>query len=275
MHDWYVWRDDDGVDGPHALQQLRQMRDAGHLDAESKVRAGIEGDHWVSLENVLASALPASPGGTDWASLRFRETAILPDMPRLPVEDDGWQQTVPAPWRRLFGRTFDIALFGSIGGMVLASTTAAYFPRAYDAVFAERTGMLVGGLVSTAVFYAMVVAGSGLLLGLTGTTPGKWLFGTRVTRPDGRPIGILAALRRELAVLVTGQGLGVPVVALVANFFAYSTLKSEGVSSWDSMERWVVTHRPWGSVQMALSALLVLVPASLATLLHYLLERTT
>ncbi|WP_162435590.1 RDD family protein [Pseudoxanthomonas koreensis] len=271
MQDWYVRRGDDVVDGPYGFEHLKELQREGRLGPEGLVRAGTRGD-WLPLSSVLSSAVPADRRGTDWASLRFREAPAVPSMPRLPVEDDGWQQIDPAPWRRFFGRTFDIALFALSGGAILASLTAAYFPGAYETVFAERKGAILGGLVSTAVFYAWIVLGSALLLGLTGTTPGKWLFGTRITHRDGRPIGVWAALRRELSVLVTGQGLGLPVVALVANVFAYITLKAEGVSSWDAMERWVVTHRSWGPVQVALAAAAVVAPVLLVMVLGRLLE---
>ncbi|MFC6349644.1 MULTISPECIES: RDD family protein [Stenotrophomonas] len=262
MQEWYVRRDGAVADGPHDIEQLRVLWGQGALDSEAEIRAGMDGD-WLPLSRALPEMTAPRTTGTNWASLRFRGGATEPGMPDLAVEDDGWQQARPAPWRRFFGRTFDTMLFLSVGSGVLASLMVAYFPQAYEAVFAERKGMVLGGVLSSLMLYAWIIVCGATLLGLTGTTPGKWLFGTRVTYRDGRPIGLWPALRREFSVLLVGQGLGLPLITLVANGFAYATLRSDGVSTWDAMDRWVVTHRPWGAMQAALVAATIVVPMML------------
>lgn len=178
----------------------------------------------------------------------------LPAMPVLAVEDDGWQVTTPAPWRRYFGRMFDLTVVGALAwaciGFLLAFADAAL----YDRVFAEDS--LANNLfVSTILTCLLVVPVLALVTGTTGSSPGKWLFGTRVTRRYGRPIGIAAAFGRELDVLVRGLAVGVPLVSLGTLLMARGSLDEHGTACWDRGRRWVVTHREQGPLQVALFVL--------------------
>ena len=71
------------------------------------------------------------------------------------------------------------------------------------------------------------------LLGITGTTLGKWIYGIRVAKQDGSSLGIGLAFKRELAVFVRGYGFGIPLVSLFTLVTGYRTLTSEKMASWD------------------------------------------
>lgn len=87
MQDWYVWRGDDLVDGPHTFENLKRMRDDGLLGAEKRVRAGMARGLDTACQRAFECGTSRS-AGWDRASLRFREASMAPGMPRLPVEDD-------------------------------------------------------------------------------------------------------------------------------------------------------------------------------------------
>lgn len=90
-------------------------------------------------------------------------------------------------------------------------------------------------------------------IGLSGRTPGKWLFGIRIAGPDGGPIGVWRALRREVSVFAYGLGLGLPLVSIVTLILAYRRLKSRGATRWDAGQGILVLHRPEGARQNRLN----------------------
>lgn len=172
--------------------------------------------------------------------------------PPLVVADEGWQDASPGPWRRYFGRAFDVLVLGTVLWTVLDVLVGVASPRLHDAVSALPVGVRVlgSGLLST----MLLIPISAVLIGTTGLTPGKWVFGTRITRPDGRPIGIAAAFGRELGVLVFGLGLGIPLVSIFTLIASNARLVHEHATRWDARRPWVVTHRPPGIVQMLMVA---------------------
>ena len=87
------------------------------------------------------------------------------------------------------------------------------------------------------------------LIGFTGSSLGKWLFGVRVAGEDGQPIGVGKALLRELFVWARGMGLGIPVVNLITFWLSYSRLEKNGATPWDEQGHHVVLYRPEGTGQ--------------------------
>lgn len=174
-----------------------------------------------------------------------------------------WTDTAPHPWRRYLARTFDMAT----GGVALL--VAAIFGLAR---YAPDTWLAIGPFVDNGIAAAILVPlasipPSAVMIGLTGGTPGKWLFGVRVLDAAGRPAGIAVALRRELLVWFGGLGLGVPVVSIVTALKAKGTLEQTGRTSWDRTLSLAVRQRPDGPRQVAGFALGT---ALLAVLIWYL-----
>jgi len=179
------------------------------------------------------------------------EAAWQPTIPALAVADDGWQVTRPAPWRRYFGRMFDLTVIGTLAWTCIGFMLAFADVALYDRLFAEDS-LLDNLFVSTILTCILVVPVLAVVTGTTGGSPGKWLFGTRITRQDGRPIGITAAFRRELGVLVRGLAFGLPLISLGTVLMARTSLDEHGTTWWDRGKPWVVTHREQGPLQVAL-----------------------
>ena len=105
-------------------------------------------------------------------------------------------------------------------------------------------------LADAIVTVAAAIPLNAALIGFTGSSLGKWLFGVRVVGQDGRPIGFGKALLRELFVWVQGMGLGIPVVNLITFWLSYSRLEKNGATPWDEQSRHVVLYRPQGPGQI-------------------------
>jgi uncharacterized RDD family membrane protein YckC len=206
---------------------------------------------------------PALPAPSPWdapfaapAPSAFPEDAtpfVLTPAPSAPVS--GWTDRKPHPWRRYWARMLDGLLMGGltwgliglIGGFVAPEPTRAFFK------FLTTTPM--GSLVDILLTLVVAMPGNALLLGMTGGTLGKWLFGIKIVRPDGRPIGVLVALWREIRVWFQGLAMGIPLVSLFTQFAGFSWLKDDGYAPWDKPRRRVALHRPGGAGQVFLALL--------------------
>ncbi len=139
------------------------------------------------------------------------------------------------PWLRYWARTFDLTLLGLVGGGVLGQLA----PHAIeDKVFGNLFGF---------VCMAVWVLIEPLHLVAGGTTPGKWLFKSRVITTDGRRMTYEDALMRSFRVWWRGMGAGVPIVSLVTLIMAHEKLSSKGVTSWDRDGGFTVVHRRLGA----------------------------
>jgi uncharacterized RDD family membrane protein YckC len=300
QEEWYV--ELEGVaSGPHARQDLWQMRDAGKISVASLVwrqgfadwmryaEAGLEAKQ---IPLGTSSGFPSEPEqslGRSDAALVFelptggaprtdterdhennmrrmmtqRNAArghadFVPGLPahapRLEVEDDGWQWTAPAPWRRYLARTLDILMLGWFTWMVLGIVLLSANRALFSMLFTHGGVMNIRAL-SSVIVSASLIPVQALLIGTSGTTIGKWIFGVRITRRDGRAIGFRAALAREASVFGFGMAGGIPLVAFVPIFIAYQVLTRTGSTQWDRGKDWVVTQREPGDAQTWMFAL--------------------
>ena len=283
---WYVAVD--GVpDGPHERESLEHLRATGKVEADTLVwREGMSG--WAPyvksglnapLPPPVPPPIPVRPvderAGTATDEVLIMVTpsrgkygfddvrggtpsGITPAPPEQAVDDDGWQSTEPAPWRRYFARMFDLVITGSLVWMVLGIVLAALSTDSYQIFFGP--GGLANNTVLSAILTCVILAPiEALMLGYTGTTVGKWIFGIRITDRNGFAIGFSRAVQREASALLRGLGLGVPLISMVTMIVAYNTLTKNGSTTWDAAEPWVVTYRRSGAGQIALSIVGVVV----------------
>lgn len=99
-----------------------------------------------------------------------------------------------------------------------------------------------------------------LLISSFGTTPGKWLFGIKVTQKKGGRLNYMEALNRSMFVWILGIGIGIAFLQIVAMAIALLYLLSKGETFWDRLLNTQVDHRPLGlgRIILAIAAYLVL-----------------
>jgi uncharacterized RDD family membrane protein YckC len=183
------------------------------------------------------------------------ETAPLVGAPEAkPGRAHPWTETEARPWRRFFARMLDVSLFGAFAslliGIVIALTAG---PEAADTAAAQLDGWmgrLLGGIVM------VVLAGPLIALSIawTGGTPGKWLMGVRVQRPDGQRLGLGQAFKREAIAAAKGMALGAPLICLFFMNTAREHLEQHDIADWDDDERSVV-YRSDGLFQTILTVI--------------------
>lgn len=203
----------------------------------------------VAVDYGVASPRSFRAGGARRSGRSYSAAATEP--PLQPVDDDGWQYSMPVVWRRCFARMFDTLLLGTVIWMALAAVFAAWIPDAYQALYG-RVSLLNNGISKTVLTFLVVIPVEAWLLGMTGTTLGKWLFGVRITQANGKPIGFWRALRREGRVFLQGLALGLPLFSLIAMIVAFFRTRELGVSGWDVDQPWRLTGRAPGVAQTCL-----------------------
>ncbi|QIG47232.1 RDD family protein [Nordella sp. HKS 07] len=176
-----------------------------------------------------------------------------PHEPPALVDARQWMDETPHPWRRNFARCLDMSLWTGIIMLLIGIGLTFLDPQIIERI----TGALTQpGSIAARFFLAFVLAliPNALLIGLTGGTLGKWLFGVRVLDETDRPIGVTRSFKREARVFCQGLGLGIPIVSLITLFIAYRKLKMSGATGWDQALHLKVVQRRNGLAQYLASA---------------------
>ena len=158
-----------------------------------------------------------------------------------------WDDTTPHPWRRYAARLTDMLVLGSVAWFALAVVLYAVNPVVADRMFSGERNMAADGMLNLILVLPVIA----ILIGLTGSSLGKWVFGIRVSK-DGKPIGFLAALKREFSVWFFGMGIGFPLASLVTLILSFNKLKDHQATRWDAKGEFVVTHRPQTNATLAM-----------------------
>lgn len=238
---WYYVDTNRTPVGPSPCQSLEALRANGRITSDTLV--------WTD-------------GMKEWS--RYSESGLKsPPPPPVPppdqpIDDDGWQCTKPRPWRRYFARLLDTVVIGSLLGFAFGMLTLTISGDLYQAVYGHN-GLATNDFLASMITFVLVAPAGALMLGLTGTTLGKWLFGVRITDSEGRAIGFWQAGKREIQVFYRGLGLGIPIVYVITMIVAYRRLNKDGATTWDRSQPWVVTYRPLGAAQAVLASLGVIV----------------
>lgn len=147
------------------------------------------------------------------------------------------------PWVRYWARTLDTYTFGMVAG---AAIVFAY-PDAFSGETNDQLYVLI-------LLFAWIFAES-IFLSTMGTTPGKWLFRTKIEHQSGS-ISFNAALSRSFKVWWRGMGIGFPLATQITNLVAYKKLTKNGETTWDADSGFTVTHGHIGAVRVIAAVLI-------------------
>jgi len=233
---WYFALDDERV-GPRTLEEMRELAAAGVIGPATLV--------WTQgmAEWTTASAFPilTQPAAEPEPPV---EPPTLPQA--APAQRPREQSAPPAlyAWSRWLARSLDI----SLALLALLAATGTDMSRLDPQQLSPFMNVAA---------VALWVPIDALLLSLLGTTPGKALFGIRVSTGDGARPSFGTAFARALRVSVQGMALGIPLVILAAEALSYARLTRTGVTPWDEALALRVEHTRLGPVRSLLVILLL------------------
>ena len=160
-------------------------------------------------------------------------------------------------WQRFFARYLDVTLYHAFWVTLL--------PLLGYNLFRNRNGgaMLVQVLSLLTMFFL-----EPLLLHIFAATPGKWLFGLRVTDGDDGKLTYEAALNRTAFVFWYGIRLDLPVLRLVRLYKCAEDEQAGKALPWEAdSEQTVCDRHGWRFPAAALLAIAVMAGAVLGVLL--------
>ncbi len=161
-------------------------------------------------DNVSYSTLDARRYLTSLEHPPKTETVIVRDV----------EPRIVAPWQRYWARALDGFIYTCILMTVYAWLSGGKLPQwssGWDIIF---------GIGMTMVLEPVQ-------LRFFGTTLGKWIFGIRVTDPDGRNLTISDGIYRTWDVIFRGQGLRIPFVILWREWKSYVSYRDGETLSWE------------------------------------------
>lgn len=150
----------------------------------------------------------------------FWNPAISAELP--PVRDASDTLGNRCPWRRYFARTLDYALCLTLWELFLSLVLRVNILSTSFWLNVANVAMALG----------LMCVLEAACLHFFGTTPGKALFGLKLTRSDGSYFGFLDALWRTGRVVVFGLGLMIPLVSLITSILAFQRCSHQVSQPW-------------------------------------------
>ena len=130
---------------------------------------------------------------------------------------------VTSPWIRYFARSIDAAIYMILWNMFLSLVLH---------INIMETGF--AGLAADLIAYnCLFLLAEPLMLSRFGTTPGKFLFGLRVTAETGARLTHGEALHRTWTVLKKGCGFNLPVYWIIRMYKSYRACKDGETLDWE------------------------------------------
>lgn len=139
-----------------------------------------------------------------------------------PVRDASDTLGNRCPWRRYFARTVDYALCLTVWELFLCLV-----PR----VNILSTSFWLN-MVNVAMALGLMCVLEAAFLHFFGTTPGKALFGLKLTRSDGSYFSFWDGLWRTGRVVVFGLGLMIPLVSLITLILSFQRCSHQVSQPW-------------------------------------------
>ena len=207
----------------------------------------------VRAEEVARAMLRAH---ADYATLDTgRYLAALEAGAQTAVQQDV-QPKLHAPWRRFFARMIDLLLYDLTWMVILTSAGLC--------AAGNRGVTLLNDFLSLLTMFFL----EPLLLHIFAATPGKWLFGLRVTDGDDGKLTYEAALNRTAFVFWYGIRLDLPVLRLVRLYKCAEDEQAGKALPWEAdSEQTVCDRHGWRFAAAALLAIAVMAGAVLGVLL--------
>lgn len=196
------------------------------------------------------------------AHAQFRTLDARPYLDEMQTERVLERDTLPKehfPWQRFFARLLDAQIYRSLWVLILPAL-------GFNMLKSSRGGVLFLELLTLGTMFLL----EPLLLSRFGTTPGKWLFGLRVTSPDGRRLTYAEGRERTAYLFWYGIRLNLPFFRLYRLHVSYTDEQQEKELPWeDRSEQTILDHAGWRFAAAAALAVLLIAGGVLRVLLPY------
>jgi hypothetical protein len=271
----------DAKAGPFTLYRVGEMLEDGTADGDTLAwHRGLDG--WKPLREIPAlealrkqRILPPNPAPSATPVPIGEPSPPVPPFPPVdplpgnPLPEVGAPQAGAVvieaaartvhPFRRFWARVFDYGIV-----TVIVSYATGYHPPqpVEGEAFLESWARLMEAaaspeaeLYARTLLYAMLGwhAVEAVLIYLIGTTPGKALFGIRVSNDEDGRLSPRISFARSYYVYAAGMGFYLPFLMLIGMVFGLIRLLASGRCLWDHHLGSRVEHAPLGIVRIVLA----------------------
>ena len=258
----FYYNDGQNDVGPFSLSKLLDLKASRIISDQTLVRSEVDSS-WSSFEEIVKKHAnekgteehfdmePALETKTEDAAVSGSVDVENREKPEAATAGDNWLSKPPTPWRRYGARIFDFTFNGMLGFSILGMiffAVAPYSATEFFSIFESKQGRILDLIMMG--FIASLIGGA--LIGVSGMTLGKWIFGIKVTKLNGSNLGLVDGIVRDLDVFIRGLGFAIPLISLITMLTAYSTLKKKETTSWDA-GKYLVSHRRSSAVQTILN----------------------
>lgn len=139
-----------------------------------------------------------------------------------PVQDASDTLGNRCPWRRYFARTLDYALCLTLWELFLSAVLRVN-------ILSPSAGQTILSVIMSLGLLCVLEAA---FLHFFGATPGKALFGLKLTRSDGSYFGFLDALWRTSRAVLFGLGLMIPLLTFVSLILSFLRCRHQISQPW-------------------------------------------
>lgn len=220
---------DGGSVGPEPTKRLLELLDESVITLQTLVWRQGAAD-WQPLENALGLTADVPPALPDaQPSMPPIPTSAPVPIEKNPAPSNKYSDYAPHPWRRFVARVVDTF----VGGMVVIFPVNLVLLLLPQGVFEAVTKLMTNDYLASILLAFFAMPANAFLIGLTGSSLGKWLCGVQVAHMDGRLLGFQLALKREAMVWWRGLGMGITGVYFLTTFVGYRTLTKQQETSWD------------------------------------------
>ena len=236
-----------------------------------QIKAIVRGE--TELDAALSARIAAiqkEKAALDWAGeiagrirqahAQFRTLDARPYLDEMQTERVLERDTLPKehfPWQRFFARLLDGQIYRTLWMLLLPAL-------GFNMLKNSRGGMLFLELLTLGTMFLL----EPLLLSRFGTTPGKWLFGLRVTSPDGRKLTYAEGRERTAYLFWYGIRLNLPFFRLYRLYVSYTDEQQGKALPWeDGSEQTIRDHAGWRFAAAAVLAALLIAGGVLRVLL--------
>lgn len=136
---------------------------------------------------------------------------------------DGRRDGMFYAWRRYWARGTDLILYGLLWSAI--------------AILGFHIDLARNGsgqnIINSVVQLILMLLIEPLLLNRFGTTPGKAVFGIRITQENGEMLTVSQGFSRTLGVLIKGMGLSIPIYSIYTHYKSYGRCTDRYIQPWD------------------------------------------
>lgn len=161
------------------------------------------------------------------------------------------------PWKRYFAKLIDAVFMIVLWGIICGTL----FP-----VVADLIAIIPIAYAPEIILGLIFVSFEGLITGVFGTTPGKWMFSLYVQSENGEKLPVIKSIVRSISSFAVGMAFGTTAFMYIALLYNYRYVKKIGRTFYDIKNNAVIVSKRFSVIRFVVVLVIVIVMVGAITL---------